>query len=138
MTRVIVMDEEFHEPLTIVEISASWFRAIQDGHHPPYIRLPVEQREVTAASFAKAMMKDHAEYQELKTVWLRFEQVRKGTGRKRLDGSSETETIFWFAYADDPELALTLRAAFLPGQIGEVQRLQKAAYVKGVFDVLFR
>lgn len=80
MTRVIVMDEEFHEPLTIVEISASWFRAIQDGHHPPYIRLLVEQREVTAASFAKAMMKDHAEYQELKTVWLRFEQVRKGTG----------------------------------------------------------
>ncbi len=45
--------------------------------------------------------------------------------------------LFLYGYALEPELALLLRAAFLPGQVGEVQRREKAAYFKGQFDLVF-
>lgn len=136
MTRVIVMDREDHEPLTIVEISASWFRAIQNGTHPKHIRLLIEEPLTPSPSYAEAMMND--EFQHLRTVMLSFERVSRATGGRRLDGGYESEIIFWYAYADNPELALLLRAAFLPGQQGEVRRREKAAYLNGIFDVLFR
>ena len=46
------------------------------------------------------------------------------------------EVLFWYAYADNPETALLLRAAFLPGQVSEVQKREALAALKGALSVI--
>lgn len=44
----------------------------------------------------------------------------------------------WMLFTEDEESALLLRAAFLPGQLGEVQERQRAAFSKGFWAALQR
>jgi hypothetical protein len=74
---------------------------------------------------------DVGEYEEIVTVTLTFECVCRGGGHRN-GHYSEPEILFWYAYADDPETALLLRAAYLPGQVGDVQRREKVAYINGL------
>lgn len=117
MTRIVVLDEELHEGLTVVEIPASFMRAVEAGHHPPYIRMAVP----TELAFRDP---DPGRPLPPNIVTLRLEPVWKN-GRR--------SPLFWYAYADDPELVLKLRAAFLPGQLSEVQRREQEAFWRGAF-----
>lgn len=115
--RVIVFDRELHEPLTVVEVPhwlADQAKAGRPVRLAPPLSLPTSYAAVVA----------NEECSMMPVVTLTFEPVYRGRSR---------EPIFWYAYADDPETALLLRAAFLHGQVGEVRRREKVAYIKGLF-----
>ena len=117
--RIIVFDEELHEPLTIVEIPHDLARMGMDG-------VPV--RLLAPMDFDSGWAPPTSPFLTEKVVQLRFERVCRGNARN---------VLFWFAYADDPETALLLRAAFLPGQAGEVQRRQRHAWLEGALSMAF-
>lgn len=115
--RVVVFDRELHEALTVVEVPAWLAERAKDGvpiHFAP--RAVFDPHEVPNAI--------NATFKQI-TLW--FETVRRGRSG---------EVLFWYAYADDPELALLLRAAFLPGQVGEVQHREKVAWLRGALSTL--
>ncbi len=116
MTRIVLYDRELHEALTVIEVPASWVReAREEGRRHWRLAVPTYVSvETVSASLAQAM--------ETRVVTIALEAVARGR-----------EIIFWYAYPDDPELALELRAAFLPGQLGEVQRRARDAFWRGVF-----
>lgn len=118
--RIIVFDRDLHEPLTVVNIP-HWLAEQAKAGMRVQLAPPPKQR----ASFDVAYQ-DIAEMAsiDIKAVTLTFEPVFRGEGRT---------PIFWYAYADDPETALLLRCAYLPGQVGDVQRREAKAYVSGVF-----
>lgn len=123
MTRIVVLDQELHEALPVVDVPASFMRDLRSGayrrwHVPIWPQIAVHIGPVS----------ERAEAIEMKIVTLRFESVCRG---------SRGEHLFWYAYADDPELALQMRAAFLPGQLGEVQRREREAYFRGMFSRMF-
>lgn len=125
--RVIVFDRELHEPLTVVEIP-QWLADQAKAGRP--IRLAPRQEVRVDWSASPSAVEDFT----IQTVTLTFERVQRGGGYR--DGDyTKLETLFWYAYADDPETALLLRAAFLPGQVGEMQRREKKAYVMGLFGL---
>lgn len=113
------MDEELHETLTVVEIPASYIReAAQGGRAFIYMAPPPDPVTVCR------LLDDECACVSFEVVRLRLEPVMRGRSH---------EPIFWYAYAHNPELALKLRCAFLPGQIGEVQRREAEAYWRGAF-----
>jgi len=128
--RVVVMDRELHEPLTILNIP-SWLspdpRENRNGQfmgktiffHVPE-KIDIFYR--TDAVAPEKLMSRHTS--------ITLEPVMRHTGTSPTNMKSEI--IFWYAYADQPELALLLRAAFLPGQVGEVQMRQKESEARGV------
>lgn len=118
--RVIVFDRELHEPLTVVSVP-QWLADMAKSGQP--IRLAPPPPPLDVRSYAEVAVLEDL---RVTVVTLTFERVVRGRGGD--------EVLFWYAYADDPETALLLRSAFLPGQEGEVQRREKAAYVKGVFN----
>ena len=120
MTRIVVLDQELHEALTVVEIPARFMRDVRSGR---CYHFPVFEEDAYVARWSPAM-NDTCSF---RVCTLRFEAVMRG------DSRNGQELLFWYAYADDPELALLIRAAFLPGQVGEVQRRQREAYFRGVF-----
>lgn len=130
--RVIVFDRELHEPLTVVEVPAWLAEQAKDGHP---IRLLPPQPFDPSAMFRDEPTEAVCE----QIVTLTFERVSRSVrASPRLQAAGvkyESEILFWYAYADDPETALLLRAAFLPGQVGEVQRREKRAYVMGLLGV---
>ena len=126
MPRVIVMSMD-HEPLTVVTISQKVFQqAIKE--RDPQVRLWVPK------SFAKWVAYEdqffnvmeasakQATY-ELQIVTLSLTPIYKGS-----------DLIFWYATPDSEELALLLRAAFLPGQVTEVRRREALAFFQGVIS----
>lgn len=118
--RVIIFDRELHEPLTIVEVPHKLAEEAKSGR-PIHLMPPPPPFRLTAKP------EKEPEFFDIKIVTLTFERVMRG------DSRTGTETLFWYAYANDPETALLLRATFLPGQLGEVRRREKEAYVKGIF-----
>lgn len=121
MTRIVVYDEELHEALTVVEISLSWPRAMENYFMPRQIRLPLPRAHI---SFDPVVDQP---FMHEKYAYLRIEPVMRG--RERVP-------IFWYAYAMNPEFALRLRAAFLPGQMAEVERVREAAYLEGAIAAM--
>lgn len=120
MTRIVVMDEELHESITVVDIPGSFIRDVESGKVPPWIVMLPPPGPVKLTYSAEEI----AQPMPFRQVRLRLERVMRGRDPKPL---------FWYAYADDPVLALELRAAFLPGQLGEVQRREREAYWRGAF-----
>ena len=133
--RVTVMDRELHEPLTIVDVPISLIPQRIEGFGesvPRRIYFDVPVREVfyetkirDAPTGPTRMMSRH--------TYIELEEVRRTTGRNP-NGGWHSELLFWYAYAGDPELALLLRAAFLPGQVGELQMRETEARVTGIFE----
>jgi len=128
--RVVVMDRELHEPLTILNIP-SWLspdpRENRMGefmgrtisfHVPekiePFYRTPAVSPEKLLS----------------RVTSITLEPVMRTTGTSPTNMRSEI--IFWYAYANEPELALLLRAAFLPGQRNEMQMREKESEARGV------
>lgn len=128
--RVVVMDRELHEPLTILNIP-SWlspdprenrmgeFMGKTIHFHVPEKIEPFYRTDAVAP---EKLMSRHTS--------ITLEPVMRTTGTSPTN--MRQEIIFWYAYADQPELALLLRAAFLPGQVGEVQMRQKESEARGV------
>lgn len=116
--RVIVFDRELHEALTIVEVPMSLAREAMEGRR---IYLATEPWLMSPRVYEA---QQPPEPEPFKIVALSFEPVYRGASK---------ELLFWFAYADNPELVLLLRAAFLPGQVSEVQQRERRAYVEGLF-----
>lgn len=118
--RIIVFDRELHEPLTVVDIPHWLAEQAKSGQR---IKLLPPQKLDPRALFHE----EPTEMVQMQIVTLTFERVMRGDSR-----NGGAELLFWYAYADDPETALLLRCAYLPGQIGDVQRRQKAAFFEGL------
>lgn len=119
--RVVVMDEEMREPLTVVEIPISLMRKVEEGMREIVLPVPVS----FDAWFTMLDKVPKVESPSIRTVRLRMEPIcRSRNGR--------TETLYWNAIPNDPELALLLRAAFLPGQLTELRRREAQAWFQGV------
>lgn len=121
--RVVVMDEDMREPITVVEIPA---RLIGE----------CERRERRIITLAAPMQMDAwftmldqvpnvPEQATISHVHLRMEPIYKGS-----------DVLYWVAVPEDPALALLLRAAFLPGQLNELQRREKQAWFQGAIAAL--
>jgi hypothetical protein len=118
--KIVIMDEELHEPLTVVEIP-HWLAEMAKKGTPIRLSPPTKMDYSVAVHAAD-------QYSVVSCVTLRFERVCRTNPRTRL-----AEILFWYAYADDPETALLLRAAYLPGQVGDVQRRESEAFFRGIF-----
>jgi len=122
MPRLIIMDEELHEALIVIEIPAWFMREVESGErsHFPHFRMHVpEDGRIDVGP---------ARYEPPRICTVKLIRVTLN-GKKHL---------FWYGYAMEPEMALELRCAFLPGQLGEVQRREKAAYFTGLLEAAFR
>ena len=122
MTRIVVMDEELHEALTVVDVPIDFLREVESGKRGRYIRLALD-REVEATVYDPA--RDGTLDLDSHITVFRLEEVRR-----------QRDRLFWYAYALDPTAALRVRAAFLPGQEREVQRREGIAHSRGVMEVL--
>ena len=113
--RVILFDPESYEPLTVVEIPAWLMKDVELGVRRVRLPVPMNMREW----FTKSDIMNPV---SMSVVDLDMEPVRKGNS-----------IIYWMGLPTDPELALLLRAAFLPGQQTELQRREATAFIEGVF-----
>jgi hypothetical protein len=119
MTRIVVMDQEMTEPLTVVEISERHIREAEKGGYR-WINLPVPGN---LTEWTLKLDKIPEPFTMLDIVRLRLEPIWT---RDRI--------LFWVAVPNDEVLALLLRAAFLPGQINEVQRREAVAWISGALQ----
>lgn len=128
--RIVVFDRELHEPLTIVNIPAGLMPRpdASSSFMPRVIMFEVEDPEIGYRTPIVPMDRPTRLITRRTTITL--EPVCRTVGTN--PGNHRSELLFWYAYADDPELALLLRAAFLPGQVGEMQMRQKEAEAKGI------
>ena len=118
--RAVIYTTDF-EPITVISIT-QW--AIDYLERYGSVRLPVYQpltsmlhSDVPPASAAQP-----------RTVTLRLENLRFRSG-----GAPKP-----FLITEDEESALLLKAAFLPGQIGEVQNREQAMFTRGFLQALER
>lgn len=88
-------------PITVVDIPQVWIETMQRGD---YVLLAV------CLPISQGFEEDFDLRQTLKTVALRMEPLMRNGKRH------------WLCFTADEETALTLKAAFLPGQLGEIQR----------------
>lgn len=129
--RLVVMDRELHEPLTIINVPNY---LIPDPVRNPgmggfvghTINFMVEPREIGY----RTPIVDAPPKLEAYHTSITLEPVMRTTGTSPTNYRSEI--IFWYAYANDPVMALRLRAAFLPGQVGEMQMRQREAEARGI------
>lgn len=121
--RIVVMDEDMREPITVVEIPMYLMRGVQEGKRR-HITLAAP---VTMDAWFTMLDKipDIPEQTTVRHVHLRMEPIYKGR-----------EILYWTAVPDNPELALLLRAAFLPGQMTEMRRREAQAWFHGAVAAL--
>jgi len=122
--RLIVMDKERSEPLTVVTIHERFMQEARQRRRMQ-IRFPVP------ASFRECLHQADQTVPELATVpivTLTIEPIVTS------DGNGGIRDLFWIAVPDSQDLALLLRAAFLPGQITEVRRRELAAWFAGALS----
>ena len=121
--RIVVMDEDMREPITVVEIPMSLMRQVQDGMRE--IRMPVPT--TMEAWFTMADKIPNVQMATVRVVGLRMEPIYRGR-----------DVLHWVAVPNDPELALLLRAAFLPSQVTELRRREAQAWFQGAVTALTR
>ena len=114
--RVVVMDEDMREPLTVVEIPMHLMRKVEEGMR--CIRLPVPT--TFDAWFTMLDKVPKVTDVAIRIVELRMEPIMKGH-----------DVLYWNAIPNDTTLALLLRAAFLPGQMTELRRREAQAWFQG-------
>jgi hypothetical protein len=121
--RVVVMDEDMREPITVVEIPFHLMREIeQRTRRDIVLAAPMRMEEwFTLAD----QIPNVQESTVLRHVRLRMEPIYKGH-----------DVLYWVAVPDNPELALLLRAAFLPGQATELRRREAQAWFHGAVAAL--
>ncbi len=124
--RVIVMDKEMREPLTIVDIPASLMREVERGERS-YIAMAVPV-DFMAWRAGADLVPNAPETIALRRVHLNMEKIVKGGSRGPNGG---WDVLFWTATPDDEDLALLLRAAFLPGQVTELRRREMQQWFLG-------
>lgn len=100
------------EPITVIDVP-EFAQEYMERHQ--CFALPVFQQLFSVQPDATAPAGDHTFH----TVRIQCERLcRRGR-------------THWMLFTQDEESALLLRAAFLPGQLGEVQERQRAAFSKG-------
>lgn len=115
--RAVIYDAENYEPLTVIDIPQAFVREIESGKRGPVLRFPVRG----PVSFGPTGRETVPELVMPRSVTVRFETIYKGRQR-----------CMWLCTTVDAESALLLRAAFLPGQQGEVNRQLDSAFLKGL------
>lgn len=123
--RIVVMDEDMREPITVVEIPMYLMRDVQEGKHREIVLAAPTTMEDWFSMVDK--IPSVMETATLRHVKLRMEPIYKGR-----------EVLYWTAVPDNPELALLLRAAFLPGQMTEMRRREAQAWFHGAIAALPR
>lgn len=123
--RIIVMDEDMSEPLTVVEVPQSLMNRVETGMRYICIPVPVTMQ----AWFTNLDKIPNVTDPAISVVKLRMEPIC--TSR-----NGERQVLFWTAIPDNPTLALLLRAAFLPGQMTELRRREAQAWFQGAMAVV--
>lgn len=121
--RIVVMDEDMREPITVVEIPMSLMRQVQEGVREVRMSVPTSME----AWFTMADKIPNVEMATVRIVSLRMEPIYRGY-----------DILHWVAVPNDPTLALLLRAAFLPGQVTELRRREAQAWFQGAFSAISR
>lgn len=116
--RVVVMDREMTEPLTVVDIPNSLMRDVAMRGRPR-ITMAVPTDFNHWLSYADKF-EDVMQTTTLQRCELRMEPIYRGR-----------DVLYWVAVPDSEELALLLRAAFLPGQITELRRRELKQWIMG-------
>lgn len=114
--RVVIMDEDMREPITVVELPANLMREVEQ-RRLKHIVVPVP---LTFSSWFSRLPAIPECSTAINKVCLRIEPIHNGR-----------DVLYWVAVPDDPELALLLRAAFLPGQRTELRRRETQAWFHG-------
>lgn len=130
--RIVVFDRELHEPLTTINVPN---HMIPDPKVNPAAGafLPRTIHFMTdpdrAIDYRSPIVAEPTKMECYHTS-ITLEPVCRNTGTSPTNYRSEI--IFWYAYANDPAMALILRAAFLPGQRNELQMREREAEAKGI------
>lgn len=121
--RVVVMDEDMREPITVVELPMSLMREVQRRERRDIVlAAPMQMEEWFTLADQIPNVQESA---TISHVRLRMEPIYKGK-----------DVLYWVAVPDNPELALLLRAAFLPGQFTELRRREAQAWFQGAVAAL--
>jgi hypothetical protein len=121
------MDKDMSEPLTIVEVPIELMRRVEQGL--PYIRLPVPMNMMAWVTQLDKIPNVISTAMDIVTL-----KMEKIVGRR--NGSERVEILYWTATPDSEELALLLRAAFLPGQLTELKRRELQSWFIGAIGGL--
>lgn len=132
MPRVMIMSSD-HEPLTILSIRPSeWNRIEEDGHCEWNFLVPESFAQWVALEDETGKILDQVKPYHMKRVRIKFHSVHRSIQPRPDPWELQSEVLFWYGIPDDEELALLLRAAFLPGQVTEFQRQRALAFVQGI------
>lgn len=106
------------EPITVIDVP-TWAQALMERHR--YFALPILEKLPPYPPIPDTTAE---ETRPLRIVHIKCEKwCRNGWTR-------------WMLFTDDEESGLLLRAAFLPGQVGEVRRKQEQAFADGFWSAL--
>lgn len=122
------MDKDQAEPLTVVEIPSGLMREVEKGRR--YISMPVPT-DFLAWFTHLDEVPNVPEQCSIRVVHLRMEPIQQYKDGVR-------SVLHWQAVPEEEELALLLRAAFLPGQTNELRRRESQARFQGMLDVIGR
>lgn len=116
--RIVLHDDESMEPITVLEIERWAYDRLRNGDH---VRFAVWADLATDAFVdGHSLMTEPAGH--IVDIW--FEEFHR------------KDVKHFFAFTRDSENGMRLRAVFLPGQYGEVQKRQREAFVKGFATAL--
>jgi len=111
--RVVLFDHESMEPITVLQLPSWAYDMLRERRQVTFpVWLDLAKAYDVAGEVPRAMDIPKV------TVW--FEKFVRN------------EQAHWFCFTNDGENALKLKAAFLPGQYGEVQRRTNEAFLKGL------
>jgi len=114
--RAVIYDAEYYEPITVIDIPQDFVREIESGKRDKMLRFPVIKPILSRGPSECIPCETPT-----KVVTLRFEPIWKNS-----------ERLMWLVTTQDAESALLLRAAFLPGQRGELNRRLEMAFLNGL------
>lgn len=120
--RTVVYDAEDYEPITVIDVPASYIREIEAGRRQPRLVFPVY-----APLRLWEPMLDMSEPAVSHTCEVMFEPIHRGRGSKR---------FMWLCTTTNGETALLLSAAFLPGQRGELNERLRQAFMSGLLTAM--
>lgn len=114
--RCVIYDADDMEPITVFDVPNRFLREIDRGERGPDLAFaPVMPMDI------EPYLPDDPGPSMARYCRLHFERIIK-------DG----RTLMWLCTTRDGETALQLKAAFLPGQVAEVQNRVRGAFLRGL------
>lgn len=121
--RIVLFDYDTFEPITVCNILDWDALGIPEGS-PINVPIMPHTRPISNEKYVPSF--DH----RINFITIRFERFYR-----RFDDYRPSIRT-WFAFTNDPQQALLLKAAFLPGQRWETQEISREAFANGFINGL--